>query len=614
MNSNYFLLFFGFASILNYGMEMPEKPKEKPKITVISDQKSWELEQDIVFQAKTLAHQVKDVNQAYLPPSISADSFDLAIPFLDLVNKIKNNEAEKEELSAKLKECADNNKLVTLAIMADYADAPILNQSCIQEIAGRFTDSRLIKDMLKSKDSEYHTLPQTLQYNVADESTKKNKLLQRLFFAQNRPLFKAESVPLNNVEMNGKTGHVAARGADGAVYFWNLATGAFYGRLVNTNPRNYVRAVAFNKKGTALLTGNDNRTIGIWNFGPFQETKYDGIRKTAGSNILFLKLGFLDNDTKFFSFDNNYDIHIWDLSGKLLKKWQHADDIKQLEHYSHADNWLVTADKSTVNLFNFLTQKQTQLTTQAKTTIYAGHRGTQYMLSNVSAIQVNPNGKQLAVGFGNGQIAHFDLTKPVIDGEYAPETIDLHSEVKAIACDPIDGTIAAGYTGSIDGRGSIIVWNPRSKETYRLNNEEEVKALSFNANGNLLAATSGKQIKIWNLPLKQCVQILTNDCNEGIHKAVFVDDHHICATDYGCNFITWKTHDPQRIKQVKDLTISQLACLLYFLDAAENKSPMEITDSIREILVNLPNWAKDYIHHLLPVKERVGLYKSAIKK
>jgi|GEM_PF-3747934 len=590
---------------LSYAMEIPKKPIEKPKIKVISEQKNWDLDQDVVFQSKTLAHQVNDVNQAYLPLSVSCESFDLLIPSLELVSKIKNNEAKIGELKENLKQLADN-KLVTLATIADYADVPMLNQSCIQEIAERFSDNELISHLLKDKDSEYRALPQTLEYNVVDECSKKNRLLQNLFFAQrsqNAPLYKIDSVDSFAVHADTNRLATTKNEKNGPVYLWNFANGEYFHSL-NKNKscrKQYMHTIAINESGTALLAGNYNGTIDIWDLKyPWGQTVCDGTSEY--SDRYFMKLGFFDNDAKFFCLDSKYDIRIWDRGGKLLNSWKHADQAVCRE-YSHAHTWLVTAHGSTLNLYNLLTQKHTQLTTQADTMIHFGHRRCQQVLSNVSVVQINPNGKQLAVGFGNGQIAHYDLTKPVIDGEYAFGVID--SSINAIAGNPVDNTIAAvGYNQNYNN-STIVLWDPKTNEKHCLSNAaEKINGLSFNATGNLLASSQDMQIEVWNVPLKQCVQtLITNSLIMKIHgAAVFVDDHRICATHDDGSFKLWKTHDPQRIKEIKNFTVPQLACLLYFLDAAQNKSPLEITDSLREILADLPGWAKDYIHYLLPVK------------
>ena len=126
--------------------------------------------------------------------------------------------------------------------------------------------------------------------------------------------------------------------------------------------------------------------------------------------------------------------------------------------------------------------------------------------SDVNAIAFSPDGKTLALGYGNitrsdGGVAMWDVAMRKRPAK-GPDLPMPEGQVRVVAFSPSGKTLAARYGVGGGGGGGVVLWNVASRERQPkdpfLIPESEFGGLAFSHDGNVLAAgCSG--VRLWDV-------------------------------------------------------------------------------------------------------------------
>lgn len=257
-------------------------------------------------------------------------------------------------------------------------------------------------------------------------------------------------------------------------------------QCVNTLTANCtVNSVAISPDGKLLASGNDDKTIRLWNLETGQ-----GISTLAGHSHSVKSVAFSSDGTMLASGSDDQTVKLWNLSNfqEICTFSGHSHAVKSVA-FSPDGNLLASGSwDKTIKLWNV------QMGIEENT--LAGHA------LQVASVAFSPCGNVLASASCDRTVRLWELPDRFSSRLYG------HAwSVCAVAFSPDGKTLA---TGSDDN--TIILWDWKSgKALHTLASHSwSVVALAFNPNGEILVSGSwDKTIKLWQVSTGKEITTLT---------------------------------------------------------------------------------------------------------
>lgn len=258
-------------------------------------------------------------------------------------------------------------------------------------------------------------------------------------------------------------GTLLASGArDRTARLWSAATQQ--STATYTRHRAPVAAVAWSPDGTLLASGGHDRLVQLWNTSAVQ--KHSFTQDADVSAIVW------SNNTHLFVGTLEKGVHVLTLGSSVPKQREISVRVKAMAFFPATSALAVGLETGGVNISNSKLK-------------YPGHRGA------VNALAWSHDGTMLASA-GNDRLVHI---LDVASGRLL-HSFQHANAVNGVAWDPTSNSRLA--TACADQQ--LYLWNvdTGSSTTYT-GHTDEVRALSWHAQGGLASASLDKTIVVWSL-------------------------------------------------------------------------------------------------------------------
>lgn len=280
------------------------------------------------------------------------------------------------------------------------------------------------------------------------------------------------SCTVNSVAISPDSKLLASGNDDKTIRLWNLETGQVISTL--TGHVDSVKSVAFSPDGTMLASGSDDRTVKLWNLNECQEVRTFSEHSHAVKSVAFSPDG---NLIASGSWDKT--VKLWNVQTGIEEKTL-AGHVLQVASVAFSPCGTVLASAScdrTVRLW--------ELPDRFLITLY-GHAW------SVCAVAFSPDGQTLATGSDDNTIILWDWKT----GKQLHMLASHSWSVVALAFNPSGEILVSGSWDK-----TIKLWQVSTgKEIASLTgHSDSVSSLAMSPNGQVIASGSkDKMIKLWH--------------------------------------------------------------------------------------------------------------------
>ena len=315
----------------------------------------------------------------------------------------------------------------------------------------------------------------------------------------------------------------------------------FTGNSVSFSPDGKTIAVA-NQKTIAL--GNQ-KTVALPNHKQITLRRSDGslIRHFDSQNADVVKVIFSPTGKYLATIDKENQIKVWNLQGKLLRKWR-GHDVKKND----------------------------------------------IPLDVIQDISISSDGKTIAtIGGFDKRVKLWNFSGKLIRSWQLNDNL-----VTSIKFSP------DGETFAIAGDKSVTLWNLKGNLLRKITgHKDSITALSFNSDGRMIAtASNDKTVKLWQRDTGKLLQTLTHQDN--VYTVTFSYDNQFVITgskDKTLNFWSLDGKLLNTIKghrgDIKEVEFSRYQTMLASVDMKNNVILWNL--DINELQQRGCDWLKDYL-------------------
>ncbi|HEY9602642.1 MAG TPA: WD40 repeat domain-containing serine/threonine-protein kinase, partial [Allocoleopsis sp.] len=278
--------------------------------------------------------------------------------------------------------------------------------------------------------------------------------------------------PVNSVAISPDGKWLASGNDDKTIRVWNLETGRVVSTL--TGHSQSVKSVAFSPDGTMLASGSDDQTVKLWNLSNFQE-----IYTFSGHAHAVKSVAFSPDGNLLASGSWDKTIKLWNVQTGIAENTLagHTLQVAALA-FSPCDNILASAScDRTIRLW--------ELRDRYLSTLY-GHAW------SVFTVAFSPDGQTLATGSDDNTIILWDWkTEKVL------HTLARHSwSVVALAFHP---NVEILVSGSWDKTIKLWQVSTGNEIATLTGHSDSVSSVAMSPNGQAIASGSkDKTIKLWH--------------------------------------------------------------------------------------------------------------------
>jgi WD40 repeat protein len=280
---------------------------------------------------------------------------------------------------------------------------------------------------------------------------------------------------------DGKT--LASGNDDKTIKLWNVASGKEIRTLAGHTGSVY--SVAFSPDGKTLASGSWDNTIKLWDAASGKE-----IRTLAGHTGWVYSVAYSPDGKTLASGSNDTTIKLWDVaSGNEIRTLAGHTDLINFVAFSPDGRCLATGSRdNAIKLWETASGKEIRT--------LAGHA------DSVRSVAFAPDGKTLASGSDDKTIKLWDAASgkeiKTLDGDT--------SSVHSVAFSPDGKTLASGSADN-----TVKLWDvARGKELRTLTGHAgPVNSVAFSSDGKTLASGSeDKTVKLWDVASGKVIRTL----------------------------------------------------------------------------------------------------------
>jgi len=288
---------------------------------------------------------------------------------------------------------------------------------------------------------------------------------------------------LYDVEFSKDGGQIMTAGQDGAIRFWDVATGKQMRVLMGHDGE--VRALAWSKDRKTLASGSSDKTIRLW------DVTTGKITATLRGDEATGNLVWSPDSTRLASSGRASSVSIWSVSGgKLIGKLKATDGVRAID-WSSTGVLATGADDGNVTLWNVRSGKP-----------YGHFPLAQYRYKGkirshrVYALAYSPvNSRLMAVGFSGGTIKMWRPRTKIFPQIMTPEHKDSRGRNRIGSPSCIKWSSNArmlAVSDSGDSGGAVWFWNAAGKKVHRIDDHagSSVYNLAWSPDGKHVATAS----------------------------------------------------------------------------------------------------------------------------
>ena len=345
----------------------------------------------------------------------------------------------------------------------------------------------------------------------------------------------------------------------GQVIFWDRNTQKPIDPPLTHGLGALVMHLTFSPNGKILAS--EAGTIILWDVATYQSFSSQPTRyEPSPSSIVF------SPDNKMLALGNsNKTITLWDVANSQV--------ISELNGYEYFADIVFGPDSNTLISGGGLDGSVSLWNIDAPKNQRIGHLLTTD--STTTELAFSPNGRMLASGNWDGSINLWDITTLQALGiPFSKDKISV--PVTGLAFSPDSKTLASSACSELDfvtcTKGEINLWNvqgpqPRVRRTLT-GYEGSVTKMTFSPDGNTLAASSSKEIIIWDLSsTRQPIEIPLGENNLFIQSLSFSSNGKTLYSRNSKAALTmWDAGTGQRIEQPSSQLQEQISIIALSLD------------------------------------------------
>ena len=243
-----------------------------------------------------------------------------------------------------------------------------------------------------------------------------------------------------------------------------------------------VNTVAFTSDGSHIVSGSDDQTIKIWDFGSGK------LLRSIDGHDNINSITVTPDNSQIVSGSDNKLVKVWDLeNGQLSYSLEgHRDSVNAVAVTSDGKKVVSGSDDNLVKIWYLNSGEVRDLFEE-----YSG---------NVNTVAITPDGKKVVSGYENGSVKLWDL-----ESQRFLRSFEGHrGSVSVVAISRNGSRIISGADDNI-----INIWDLQSGELLRTLDEhtDSVEAIAISLdNLQIISGADDNTIKIWDLQTGKLVQ------------------------------------------------------------------------------------------------------------
>jgi WD40 repeat protein len=369
---------------------------------------------------------------------------------------------------------------------------------------------------------------------------------------------------VNHAAFNSNATLMVSAGGDQVARVWNVTTGQEVLKLVGHT--SWVGSAFFSKDGSKIITSSGDDTARVWNAKTGQEL----LAVEQDDDVNFAV--FSPDNNSFLTSGDDKTATLWDTkTGKRLRTFKgHTDGVYFAVFSRDAQRIVTTSVDKTVRVWEVKTgkslltikhtgtvygaaffQNNTRLVTGSDSTIRIWDTKNGKLVSSlkghtddVNAVEVAPNGQQLASASDDSSVRIWDLrTGKTI------KTFSGHEDLVYSAAYSADGhkLVTAGTDGS------VRVWNIKSGQAERTvigHVFDFFNAAFSNDNQTVIGITSSNQIRLLNTKTGELKRSISTAST--VYDAQFSsDDKEVITAERGDRFVIWDSQTGRQLVTIE---------------------------------------------------------------